>query len=67
MNDYKIVVLSSLCFLLYKDKSPDKKLALQMEVKALGAFCWEFVEVFILSQNIFIQPFLLLFLFLSFP
>lgn len=34
----KIVVLNCLYFLLYKDKSPDKKLALQMEVKALVLF-----------------------------
>lgn len=45
---FKIVVSSCLCFLMYKDKSPDKKLALQMEVKALVLFCWEFVKVCIL-------------------
>lgn len=35
---FRILVLNCLCFLLYKDKSPDKKLALQMEVKALVLF-----------------------------
>lgn len=39
---FKIVVLSCLCFLLYKDESPDKKLALQMEAKALVLFVENF-------------------------